>query len=151
MKKAFIFLTTTFVVSFVFVSCLRYATEYSENNSNKQAAEYTGIVDNRTVYLENDSNRQNSPQVSTNIVGDVVARFTPLSANERFAYSIQNQHAWSESNRLPMMHWQKMTAYAVRDNNIEDVTKLFLWEPVRLHFIQFTSDFKKCFLLGTFL
>jgi hypothetical protein len=74
-------------------------------------------------------------------MADEIIKFTPLRDNERFAYTTQTQHG--NLGRV----WQRMTMFAVRDNNIENVTELFTWEPVRHSDIQFTSDFKKGFFI----
>ena len=67
---------------------------------------------------------------------DGVISFPRLADNERFAYSIQNMQ--DDQGR----HWQRMTMFAVRDNDINDVSELFSWGPVRWWDVQFTNDFK---------
>jgi len=76
---------------------------------------------------------------------EVAARFTPLADNERFAYSMRNQQTRLETGGW--VHWQKMTMYAVKNNDITDVTELFTWEPVRFASVQFTGDLRKAFFL----
>jgi len=80
-------------------------------------------------------------QVLPVLMAEEITRFTPLRDNERFAYTTQTQHG--NLGRV----WQRMTMFAVRDNNIENVTELFTWEPVRWWDIQFTSDLKIGFFI----
>ena len=67
--------------------------------------------------------------------------FTPLADNERFAF-------YSFSVPLsPAIHRPDITVFAVRDNNVNDISALFTWENVRFNNAQFAHDFKKCFFL----
>lgn len=70
---------------------------------------------------------------------DETIRFTPLNDNERFAYSlegVQNVRGFRMMN---------MTLYAVRNNDIEDISELFTWKDVLWFGIQFTDDYRMCF------
>jgi len=72
---------------------------------------------------------------------NTIITFPPLQDNERFAFYMQTLN----ENRL---FWQKITMYALRNNDAEDITELFTWEPVagnRHGGIQFTEDLKKFF------
>ena len=72
-----------------------------------------------------------------------IARFTPLNDNERFAFSTQTIHDenFRSHNRL--------TFFAIRNNDISDVTELFTWEPILRWDIQLTNDLKKAFFIQT--
>ena len=80
-------------------------------------------------------------QTAFHIMAEAVGRFTPLNDNERFAFSTRTI---SDAQRRA---WQRITMFAVRNNNITNVSELFIWEPVRFETIQFTSDLKKVFFV----
>ena len=71
---------------------------------------------------------------------DEPTRFTPLSGNERFAFSIRNFEPISGRRNI----WS-MTLYAVQENNIAAISELFTWEDLIWSSIQFTSDFRRAF------
>jgi len=83
-------------------------------------------------------------QISLALSASEIHRFTPLADNERFAYTIDDH---SQQIGHVLLFWQKMTMYAVRNNNIGDVAELFTWEPVRSYEIQFRNDFRKAFFI----
>jgi hypothetical protein len=66
------------------------------------------------------------------------ASFTPLAYNERFAYSLQSISVNGQVR-------QRLTLYAVYNNNLSNITELVTFEPVNRDHIQFTGDLKKCF------
>ena len=70
--------------------------------------------------------------------------FIPLAYNERFAYSLQAIRAGSRI-------WQRMTVYAVRNNDTENAIELFSWEHINTIHIQFTCDLKKWFFVESLL
>jgi len=83
------------------------------------------------------SNTEQTYLYTPALIEEVVAQFTPLDANESFAYTLQPR---------PLLPGRNMTLYAVRDNNIEDRRKLFIWEDVDdTDGVQFTSDFRTLF------
>jgi hypothetical protein len=73
---------------------------------------------------------------------EVVARFTPLADNERFAFSNRQERRGAG--------WQNiLTIYAVRNNNIADISELFVWEEIRTQDLQFTGyDYRTLFFVG---
>jgi len=79
--------------------------------------------------------------VSFPLVAEVVARFTPLADNERFAYDIESFPASDGSARRVLM----MTLYAVRGNDIENASTLFSWSVHGWGSVQFTGDFRTAF------
>ena len=56
-----------------------------------------------------------------------ITRFTPLNANERFAYSLERVR-----DNQGQQAWWNITLYAVRNNDINDVTELFTWRRYKL-------------------
>jgi len=79
-------------------------------------------------------------QVSFSLPAEVVARFSPLQDNERFAFAIQAV----SSEQVNMQ--RKVIFYAVTNNDIENISKLFTWENVIDNGgIQFTSNFRTAF------
>jgi len=83
-----------------------------------------------------------SLQVSIVFSAEIVAQFTPLEDSERFAYSVENVR----SPRGGGM-WN-MTLYSVRNNDIDNVSELFVWEDVTWAGIQFTGDFRIAFFFA---
>jgi len=73
---------------------------------------------------------------------DEIVRFTPLGENERFAYAVENAQS-----PMGFAMW-KMTLYAVRNDNVADISELFVWEYVTWENIQFTGDFRVAFFFA---
>jgi len=81
-----------------------------------------------------------APVLATEAVG----RFTPLADNERFAVL----HLGASRPGADVVRPSFMTFYAVRNNDITDITELFTWENVLVPGAddpQFTSDFRTAF------
>ena len=86
-------------------------------------------------------------------VAEVASRFTPLADNERFAFSVENTRIYltAENMRFPQGIWvNNMTVYTIRNDNTENISKLFTWEDVIWSSIQFTSDFKNIFFVPNY-
>lgn len=109
-----LFLKIYFITfTLILFSCVR--SESSNNVSSIQ-------VDENRRYL---TEIMSSAPFDENEVRLVeIAEFPPLNENERFAYSLQNIQT-TENNQNH--YWQKMTMYAVRNNNTSDIVELFTW------------------------
>ena len=95
-----------------------------------------------TVYSETTSNNVDATQDPA-AIPEEITRFTPLNDNERFAYSIENAR-----DNQGQQAWWNITLYAVRNNDINDVTELFTWENIEWSNVNFTDDLKVCFFLA---
>jgi len=93
-----------------------------------------------TVYSETTNSNVDATQDSA-AIPEEITRFTPLNANERFAYSTEN--ARDNEGR----GWWNITLYAVRNNDINDVTELFTWEDIDWSRVNFTDDLRVCFFI----
>ena len=78
----------------------------------------------------------------------VVTRFTPLQDNEQLAVSFQNMRS-HVGNPAVLRYWQRLVMFAVRNNDIEDISELFTWEHFQGINIQFTRDFQKAFFVDS--
>jgi len=83
-------------------------------------------------------------QASFAFSSEVVARFTPLDNNERFAYSVRQVRSLTD-----FRIWiPNITVYGVRNNDIENVSELFTQDGVSWGSIQLTGDLRKIFFLA---
>jgi len=67
--------------------------------------------------------------IADNVPRLAITRFTPLGENERFAYTDD----------------AGVTLYAVRNNDIEDISELVFLGDAMWHSVQFTSDLRRSF------
>jgi hypothetical protein len=82
------------------------------------------------------------------LTAEVVARFTPLADNERFAFTFEmiRPTIIGISSIPPIWAVWELTLYAVRNNDIEDRRELITWEDVGdTAGVQFTSDLRTVF------
>jgi len=92
-----------------------------------------------TLYSESVIEEYEEIHDSATVATAETISFTPLADNERFAYT------------MPLIFDSDghvrgaMRLYAVRNNDIDDVSELFTWEEAIWQSIQFTSDLRKCF------
>ena len=100
----------------------------------------TAVIE--TVYSETTDNNGDATQDPA-AIPEEITRFTPLNANERFAYSIENAR-----DNQGQQAWWNITLYAVRNNDINDVTELFTWEDIEWANVNFTDDLRVCFFLA---
>jgi len=118
MKSAFRFLAFALLVTTMFsvASC---------------RSDTSAVAEVMCTEIDNSSDMpQEATQDTIILPANEIIRFTPLADSERFTYSIQGR---------------KLALYAVRNNDLEDISELFTWENVGFHGVQFTSDFRKCF------
>ena len=119
----------------------------ADHSENRPAELSASSIDKRVEKMSEISTGLVEGQpVETNVLIEEITepiRFAPLGDNDRFAYAIQTVR--NDAGRG--VH--KMTVYAARNNDIEDITELFSWMDVRYgEVIQFTSDFRKGFFLA---
>jgi len=105
--------------NFLFAFCLLLFFNSCQNRNTDGAASYTSAL-----------------------TTEVVGRFAPLNDNERFAYALEG--AWDADG----VFMRNLIMFAVRDNNINDISELFIWESVSdSRGVQFASDFRTVFFV----
>jgi hypothetical protein len=130
MKSRYKILGFTFTITSVFLisSCYRNTPPAAANKTI-----YPETVGYERITIQHTA--QNDPLSAT----DDSMKFTPLEADERFAYSFK---ATVDNTGRP---WRGMAMYAVRNNDIENTVELFIWKKIEWSSIQFTGDLKKVF------
>jgi hypothetical protein len=148
MKNALKLFVFAFIVAAAFpaMSCHRSApapaafeTLYTNNANGEQEA----TID---LVSENNYGINNLPQDISSFPANEITRFTPLQDNEQFAVSYLNMRS-QVGNPAILRDWQRLVIFAMRNNDIEDISELFTWDHFQGPTFQFTRDFQRVFFM----